>query len=504
MSKKAGEAYVELFVKGKKAVASELTGIEKRMTQFGNFAKQIGAMATRAVAGAAAIGGAAVGAGLVASIKKASDMVETMNKFNVVFGESAEEVKKWSDETAAAFGRSKKQVADFMASTQDLLVPMGMLPGEALDTSKALTALAMDLASFNNMADDKVLEDLHAALTGSGEVMKKYGVIVNEAAVKQELLNEGLDKSTATEAQKAMARYNIILRGTTAAQGDVARSADSWANQLKAAQAQLDDMLVVVGTKLLPVLTEWLNTGMALVNVLFETGNGAGHATNNLDEFTGAASDSVGALTGLIRVLDSVAVGFYAIRSQILLVFELWAELATAVASNPLTDLIPGGGEIKNLETYATALRDSIKAVRERDKQGLKGSLNRALGDDLGNRIRAEKERMKALSKQAKFDFKEIDLSNRKASEVFEGSATRFEQSLSDAAERASHSMDSGAATINAAANKIVEVASPDSLESNSLEAYRQFQENRNRQTDMTLNKILAQLKKAPIAVGAV
>ena len=94
--------------------------------------------------------------------------------------------------------------------------------------SKQITALATDLASFNNLADDDVLRDLHAALTGSGEVMKKYGVIVSEAAVKQELLNQGLDPKNATEQQKVMARLAIIMRGTTAAQGDAARSAGSF------------------------------------------------------------------------------------------------------------------------------------------------------------------------------------------------------------------------------------------------------------------------------------
>ena len=105
------------------------------------------------------------------------------------------------------------------------------------------------------MADADVLRDLHAALTGSGEVMKKYGVLVSEAAVKQELLNQGIEKNKATEQQKVMARLAIIMRGTTAAQGDAIRSAGSFANQMKALQAQVSDAAVEIGSALLPVIT---------------------------------------------------------------------------------------------------------------------------------------------------------------------------------------------------------------------------------------------------------
>ena len=187
------------------------------------------------------------------AVKTASNVEETMSKFNVVFGKNADVMKHWSDDTAASLKRAKGEVASFLASTQDLLVPMGMVSDEAEEMSKNVVKLTYDIASFNEKADPLVLQDMHSALTGSGEVMKKYGVILNETTTKQELLNQSLDPKTATNAQKAMARFIVILKGTQAAQGDLARTTESFANRLKALKGQFTDLRVEVGERLMPI-----------------------------------------------------------------------------------------------------------------------------------------------------------------------------------------------------------------------------------------------------------
>ena len=190
------------------------------------------------------------------AVAAASNMEEVMNKFTIVFGKNATAVKAWSDEFADKVGRSKRQIAEFASGTQDLLVPIGLDPSAATQMSKDITGLAVDLASFNNMADGDTIRDIHAALTGSGEVMKKYGVIVSEAAIKQELLNQGIDSKAATEQQKVMARWAIILAGTTAAQGDAVRSSGSFANQMKRLWATLEDVGAELGAVILPDLAK--------------------------------------------------------------------------------------------------------------------------------------------------------------------------------------------------------------------------------------------------------
>ncbi|WP_417392039.1 hypothetical protein [Gimesia sp.] len=246
---RAGRAFVEIG-----ADTNPLTkGLKSASKQLNAYASRVAGIGTKMFAV-----GAAILAPFAMAINAGSDMEETMNKFNVVFGKNAEAVKEWGDTYGAEVGRSKRQIADFMGSNQDLLVPMGFEEGAATEMSKQITKLSVDLASFNNKADGDVLNDLQAALTGSGEVMKKYGVIVSQAAVNQELLNMGMDPKTATEAEKAQARFNIILRGTTAAQGDAERSANSWANQKKALFATIENVSGAIGKKLLPIVTPLL------------------------------------------------------------------------------------------------------------------------------------------------------------------------------------------------------------------------------------------------------
>jgi len=258
---RAGKAFVELFVDNKRLVA----GLKAARARMSAFAAGIGNIGAR-IAGV----GAAMAAPFALSIKAASDMQETMNKFDVVFAGNTEAMKKWGDNFAGEVGRSQEQVARFLSGTQDLLVPIGFETGAAEQMSKDLTALAVDLASFNNLSDDAVLRDLHAAMTGSGEVMKKYGVIVSEAAVKQEMLNSGLDPKTATDQQKVMARMAIIMRGTTAAQGDALRSAGSYANQMKRLNAVFDDTKVTLGSAVLPLVTDLVTAVAGAVKVAGE------------------------------------------------------------------------------------------------------------------------------------------------------------------------------------------------------------------------------------------
>ena len=259
---KAGSAFVEIGIRnriaaGAKAVQADLQKLSSKLRNQGASLMKVGGM----IAGA-------VGAPLAVAIRAGSEMQETMGKFNTVFGESASEVQAFGVQTANAMGVSEQSMMSMLSGMQDLLVPMGMLPDQATGISKTLSALAVDLGSFNNMNPDQVFGDLQAAMTGSGEVMKKYGVILSAAAVNQELLNMQLDPKTATEAQKAQARLNIIMRGTTAAQGDAVRTSGSFANQMKALKAAFVDVAAAVGGELLDDLAGMLrlvNSGVSFV-----------------------------------------------------------------------------------------------------------------------------------------------------------------------------------------------------------------------------------------------
>lgn len=354
---RAGRAYVEAFLD---TTALE-KGIGKARSKLDGFARQVGNLGkTFAIAGGAMI------APLVMAVSKASDLQETMNKFDVVFGDQAEAVKAWGDEYATQVGRSKKQIADFLGGTQDLLVPIGFDPAAAEEFSKQITGLAVDLASFNNMQDEDSLRDLHAALTGSGEVMKKYGVIVSEAAVKQELLNQGIDPKGATEQQKVMARMSIIMAGTTAAQGDAIRSSNSWANQTKALYAALDDLSATVGEKLLPIITPMLTQ---VVNGVKSFGEWASQNEMLVKGFAGLAGGLTlvgGALLAMsgAATVASAAMGAFA-QSQKLLI-SMSGPMAAAFA---VTAIVLYAQWVYSANDAVKDLNKSLKESVELDKK---------------------------------------------------------------------------------------------------------------------------------------
>lgn len=305
------------------SVVTALSGAIKKLLKFG--------------AVAAAIGGAA----FAAIISKASEMQETMGKFDVVFGSNSETMKKWSNETADSLGTTRQEMAGMLSGMQDLLVPMGVAEGQATGMSKEMAKLAVDLGSFNNMSTDQVFGDLQAAMTGSGEVMKKYGVVLTEAGIKQEALNMGLDPKKLTDAQKAQARLNIIMRGTTAAQGDALRTQDSFANQLKRVKSNISNLAVSLGGPFLEGLSgvaQAINTQLKAAFNFIESradtikGFAEGVA-NVLKRVVGAVAGFVKGFTSKVAGNMDIIKGWaLAIKIQLGVVRDMFAMLGGVIA----------------------------------------------------------------------------------------------------------------------------------------------------------------------------
>jgi hypothetical protein len=140
-------------------------------------------------------------------VKTASDAEETQAKFSAVFKELTSEAEDFVQATAKELGRSTNDLRAFMGTLQDTFVPLGFARDQGLEMSKALTKLTLDLASFNNMAQPEVLRALQSAIVGNHETVRRFGVIINQTVLSQELMNMGIKDGAknATEAQKAQA-----------------------------------------------------------------------------------------------------------------------------------------------------------------------------------------------------------------------------------------------------------------------------------------------------------
>jgi hypothetical protein len=197
-----------------------------------------------------------------AAVMAASDVEEMQSKFSVVFGDLSAQVEEWADAHGEAVNRSTYDLQAYLSMFQDTFVPMGFARDQAADLSRILTELTVDLASFNNTAEEETATLLTSAIVGNHEAVRRFGVSITEATLNQELFNMGIAGGTqaASEQEKMLARLQIILRSTTDAQGDAARTVDSFANQWRGMMSDLREASVELGQHLMPIALELTET----------------------------------------------------------------------------------------------------------------------------------------------------------------------------------------------------------------------------------------------------
>jgi len=208
------------------------------------------------VAGTAGL--VALGALAKASVDAASNLAESQSKVGVVFGDSADEIRAWAKDSARAFGQSEQQALEAAGTFGNLFTAMGITGDKAQDMSTSMVELAADLASFNNIGVDEALEKIRAGLVGEAEPLRTLGVNLSAATIEAEAMALGLGAAgkELTAAEKAQGAYSLILKQTTTAQGDFARTSDGLANQQRIHAAEFENAKASLGQSLLPVMTE--------------------------------------------------------------------------------------------------------------------------------------------------------------------------------------------------------------------------------------------------------
>ena len=196
----------------------------------------------------------------LALVNMAASVEEMQSKSEAVFGSFVGQVRKDLSAFGQEVGRSAFELEGMASSIQDTFVPLGFARGEAAKLSTTLTKLAVDVGSFNDEADAEVMRAFQSALVGNHEAVRRFGIVITEASLKQELLNMGINKSVneITNQEKVQARLNLIMKGTTDAQGDAIKTADSFTNRMKALGAALNDLVVTAITPFLDELAKFI------------------------------------------------------------------------------------------------------------------------------------------------------------------------------------------------------------------------------------------------------
>lgn len=195
-------------------------------------------------------------------VELASDLQEVQNVVDTTFGDKANQIYKWADAAAESFGMSSLNAQKFTGTMGSMLKSMGFTTDAAADMSTTMVGLAGDMASFYNLDVATAFEKIRAGISGETEPLKQLGINMSVANLEAYALAEGITKaySSMTQAEQAQLRYNYLLSSTADVQGDFAKTSDSFANQQKILQLNIENLSTSLGEKLLPHLNDIIAT----------------------------------------------------------------------------------------------------------------------------------------------------------------------------------------------------------------------------------------------------
>jgi len=201
---------------------------------------------------------------------KASDLYESVNKVQVVFGDAADSVLAFARNADTSLGISSQAALEAAATYGNLFESVGLAEDASADMSMRLVQLASDLASFNNLDPSEVLRKLQSGLVGEVEPLRALGINLSANAVKAKALAMGLAETAdkLTPAMLMQARYTLILEQSQNAMGDFARTSNGVANSTRIVKAQLLNLAAGLGSVLLPYAMKALDVGKRLLGWL--------------------------------------------------------------------------------------------------------------------------------------------------------------------------------------------------------------------------------------------
>lgn len=203
-------------------------------------------------------------------IDYASDIAEVQNVVDVTFGSATEAINSWSKECLAAYGMNEVSAKRYAGTLGAMLKSSGLAGDAIVDMSKDMVGLAGDMASFYNLDLETAFEKIRSGISGETEPLKQLGINMSVANLEAYALSQGITTAynEMSQAEQVMLRYNYLMSTTADAQGDFARTQDSYANQTRLLSESWLEFTGIMAEQLLPVLTtivSWLNNIVAFL-----------------------------------------------------------------------------------------------------------------------------------------------------------------------------------------------------------------------------------------------
>lgn len=258
------------------------------------------------------------------AVTESNKYQEDLNLFTVALGQYADEAKEYAEKVSDVMGIDPAQWLRNQGVFNTLLTGFGDTAERAQLMSRNLTQLGYDLSSFFNIPIEDAMQKLQSGISGELEPLRRLGYDLSQARLEQTALNLGIKESVAnmTQAEKAELRYYAVMTQVTTAQGDMARTLQAPANQLRILQAQLTQASRAIGNIFIPALNAILPYAIAVVKAIREIANAIANllgftltdvdysSVGKLASGTGAVADNLGSAAGSAKELKKYIAGF--------------------------------------------------------------------------------------------------------------------------------------------------------------------------------------------------
>ena len=249
---------------------------------------------------------------LASWITQSNQYIEDLNLFTVSMGEYAEQAQKYADAVSEAVGIDPGEFMRNQGVFNTIIKGFGVATDRAYTMSQNLTQLGYDIASFYNISFENAMQKLQSGISGELEPLRRLGYDLSVARLQQEAYTLGIEKKVLamTQAEKSELRYYAIMTQVTDAQGDMARTINAPANQLRVLQAQVTQCARALGNVFLPVLSAILPYAIALAKVVRYLADCIASLFGfKLADFTGSMGDTSVAVGGLADSADEATKG---------------------------------------------------------------------------------------------------------------------------------------------------------------------------------------------------
>ena len=286
-------------------VQNGVSSIKQSFNGLGSAVKKIGLL----IGGAFAVGKLAQFG--KECVELGSDLAEVQNVVDVTFTTMSDKVNEFAKNAMTSAGLSETMAKRYVGTFGAMSKSFGFSEAQAYDMSTALTQLTGDVASFYNISQDLAYTKLKSVFTGETETLKDLGVVLTQSALDQYALANGYGKTTSemTEQEKVALRLAFVQKQLSAASGDFIRTSDSWANQVRVMQLQLQSLKATVGQGLINLFTPVLKVINTLLGKLATLANAFKSFTELITgkKSSGSTSSSGAGLTGDVSGVQDTA-----------------------------------------------------------------------------------------------------------------------------------------------------------------------------------------------------